>query len=285
MEIEEITLENAIEVPKSEPEETTEKLTQELAESLGQSKLGLSDKELEELIKNSVVGIFEKTGLKIQADDPIFAFILSHKGIADYYTKMIVGSLKDLPDQIGESIDEHLNDRLALLQIQFEQIGDNIDSNVNQVKTQLETQTLNLNNQIVANFGSLITEKTNEAKTIFGSMIEEKIAEAKNTLEATEVKLPQQSQSTQPNTTPNTTTVPQKGSNKLLSLFLISFTLLNSVIAGLTLFSVNKTSREDAYQMGLYKGFDEVKKTLPPKDAEKVQKIIVDRIDYELKTR
>ena len=62
-------------------------------------------------------------------------------------------------------------------------------------------------------------------------------------------------------------------------------TIINIAVSGFILTkSKQPEDKETAYQVGLYKGFEEVKK-IAPKEADKIQKIIISNIDNELKSK
>ena len=49
--------------------------------------------------------------------------------------------------------------------------------------------------------------------------------------------------------------------------------------------NVNNKSNEIAYQIGLYKGFETIKKEFDPKNSKKIETIIIESIDNELRNK
>jgi hypothetical protein len=219
-------------------------------------QFGLSDEEFNILVRNVILDSFDKLKIRLSTDDPIFAVIFAQKNVMDYYSIMITNSLNNVPKQIGNAIDDRLNELSENIQL----VGEAFDNELTQFKKEFSTQTLELNNQII---------------TGFNSFIDKKVTEIKNILEST-----------------NHQTKPifqaeKQGKDKfnfnIITLLLI---LLNLIITGIAFYSTNKDNmKEKPYLIGLFKGFEQVKKELPEKEANRVQSIVIDAIDKELKSK
>lgn len=221
-------------------------------------RFGLDDEQFNLLIRNVILDSFDKLRVRLSADDPIFSVILAQKSVMDYYSVMITNSLNQLPKQIGYSID----DKLEELSESVQGLGVALDNEISQFKKDFNTQALDLNNQII---------------TSFNTFIDSKITSIKEALDSVKTGTPDLPRSIEP----------PKEDKSIFNALILLFTLINITVAGLTLYTVHndKGEREEAYQMGLFKGFEQVKKTLPTKDADKVQTIIIEAIDNELKAR
>lgn len=220
------------------------------------NRLGLSDEQFNLLIRNVILDSFDKLRIRLSTDDPIFAVVLAQKSVMDYYSTMLTTSLNQLPKQIGYSIDGKLEELTESLQ----NLGSALDSEITQFKNDFNDQAIELNNQII---------------TSFNTFIDKKIAAIKETLDGVKIE----------KTSVQHQVEPRSKNKGKLNIAILLFTLVNLAIAGSTLYSVHKSNKEEAYQMGLFRGFEKVKKTLSAKDADKVQEIIVEAIDHELKTR
>ncbi|WP_317486340.1 hypothetical protein [Exercitatus varius] len=236
---------------------TNKELTATIEEKRTEIKerFGISDEEFDLLIRNVILDSFDKLKVRLSVDDPIFAVVLTQKNVMDYYVTMITNALNELPKRISYTLD----DRIESLGETISNISEAFDSELNSFKNDFSSQVFELNNQIVANFSTFIDKKLEEIKTA---------------LESVKIATP--------------TVEPKKASKSPINALILAFTAINIAIAGLTLFTVHKStsnSKEVAYQMGLFKGFEQVRKTFSPKDAERVQSIVIESIDNELKAR
>ncbi|NBI13701.1 hypothetical protein GVX81_08800 [[Haemophilus] felis] len=250
-------------------ETTTETKEQAELETLNQAieakkeeikeKFALDDEQFNVLIRNVILDSFDKLRIRLSEDDPIFAVILSQKSVMDYYALMITKSLNSIPKQISYTID----DKLEQLSEGIKTLGEALDKDVSEFKTSFNNQAIDVNNQIITSFNTFIDKKMAEIKAEFSEI------EAK--------------------TSPKTVESPRTDKSAFNALMFF-FLLVNIAIAGLTLYTVHNgkdstVRREQAYQMGLFKGFEKVRKILPSKEAEKVESTIIEAIDNELKTR
>lgn len=225
-------------------------------------QFGLNDEEFNLLIRSVILDSFDKLRIRLSADDPIFAVVLAQKNVMDYYASMITNALNSLPKQIGNAVDSRLEELSETINV----IGEAFDNELSEFKKSFTDQTLELNNQIISNFSTFIDKKLIEIKT------------------ALDKTSPQnQALSSQYQQFEN-----EKANKSIFKALILIFTLFNMAIAGLTLYTVyGKNTNKDeivAYQMGLFKGFEEVRKKLP-KEADKVQNIVIEAIDKELKAR
>lgn len=223
-------------------------------------QFGLNDEEFNLLIRSVILDSFDKLRIRLSADDPIFAVVLAQKNVMDYYASMITNALNSLPKQIGNAVDSRIEELGETINV----IGEAFDNELSEFKKSFSCQTLELNNQIIANFSTFIDKKLEEIKTALD-------------------KQPPQAQAL---SYQSTQIESEKSDKSLFNTLTFMFTLLNMAIAGLTLYTVYDKDKNDvaAYQMGLFKGFEQVRKVLP-KEADKVQNIVVEAIDKELKTR
>lgn len=239
----------------TETEITNESLSEaiEMKREEVKERFELDDEQFNLLIRNVILDSFDKLRIRLSEDDPIFAVILAQKSVMDYYALMITNSLNNLPKQIGNAVDSRLEKVGETINV----IGEAFDNELLEFKQSLKHQTLDLNNQIIASFSTFI---------------EEKIKEIKYALKGSESLDKPQAKST---------------GKSILSPLILVFTLLNIVIAGLTLYSLHNgnTKKETAYQMGLFRGFEQVRKVLPAKEADKAQTIVIEAIDKELKAK
>ncbi|MFQ0972248.1 hypothetical protein [Gilliamella sp. BG6] len=221
-------------------------------------QFGLSDEEFNILIRNVILDSFDKLKIRLSADDPIFAVIFAQKNVMDYYSIMITNSLNNIPKQIGNAIDSRLNELSENIQL----VGEAFDNELTEFKKEFSTQTLELNNQIIAGFNSFIDKK---------------VTEIKNTLEST-------NQQTKPLFQKE-----KEKQSKFINIILLVLILLNLTITGIVFYSTTQNKgyieKEKSYLTGLFKAFEQVKKELPEKEANKVQSIVIDAIDKELKSK
>lgn len=211
-------------------------------------RFNLTDDQFNILIKNVILDTYDKLKIRLSTDDPIFALIFSQKNVLDYYSLLITQSLNAIPTQIGNAIDdrlEELSDKIHLIGVAF-------DDELTTFKRDFNAQTLELNNNIITSFDKFIDKKIEALKKEF-----EKVTITNNNQ-------------------------PLAKNNQVVNKFIIFFTILNLIIIcfGFIYISNNK---ESSYQLGLFKGFEEVKKILPAEQSSKVESIIIDAIDKELR--
>lgn len=239
----------------TETEITNESLSEEIEMKREEVKehFGLDDEQFNLLIRNVILDSFDKLRIRLSEDDPVFAVILAQKSVMDYYALMITNSLNNLPKQIGNAVDSRLENLSEAISV----IGEAFDNELIEFKQSFRNQALDLNNQIISSFSTFIDEKIKEIKYALKSSESLDKPQAKST------------------------------GKSILSPLILVFTLLNIAIAGLTLYSVynGNTKKETAYQMGLFRGFEQVRKVLPAKEADKAQTIVIEAIDKELKTQ
>ena len=216
-------------------------------------RLSLNDEEFDQLIKNFIIDCFAKLHIKISTDDPILAVILSQKNVMEYYSTLITESLHAIPKQIGDVIDAKLQEKLDELSAGIGKALEVIDDAGTEMHTAFSKSVLDLNNQVITSLDSFSNKKIEEIKKSFESV------------------QPQKSQA--------------KSETPLLWI-LTGLTIINIAVSGfiLTKSKQPEKDKETAYQVGLYKGFEEVKK-IAPKEADKIQKIIISNIDNELKSK
>lgn len=228
----------------------------ELANSLDEKKeeikerFGFSDKEFNTLIKDVILDCFDKLKIRLSADDPIFAVVLSQKNVMDYYSIMITSALNNIPKQIGNAIDNNLDD----FSEKIRSIGEAFDNELAEFKNGLSTQTLELNNQIITSFNKFIDEKINSIK---------------NTLDSSN----------------NQYSITQLPKNKKITSFITIFShimLMGMMLTIIYIISINNKNQERAYQMGLFKAFQVIGQEFDQKSSKKIESIIIDSIDKEL---
>lgn len=212
------------------------------------NKFNLTDEQFNLLIKNVILDTYDKLKLRLSTDDPIFALILSQKNVLDYYSLLITQSLNAIPTQIGNAIDdrlEQLNEKIHLIGIAF-------DDELNAFKKGFNAETLELNNNIITSFDKFINKKIDELNQEFKKII-----------------------------IPNNQPMSGKN-NQTTNKIMIFIAILNLIIicCGFIYIGNNK---ESSYQLGLFKGFESVKKILPAEQSSKVESIIIDAIDEELR--
>lgn len=235
---------------------TTETDKVELTNSLDEKKeeikerFGFSDNEFNILIRDVILDCFDKLKIRLSADDPIFAVVLSQKNVMDYYSVMITSALNNIPKQIGNAIDGNLDD----FSEKIRSIGEAFDNELNEFKSGLSSQTLELNNQIITSFNRFIDEKINGIKNTLDS--------SKNQYSITQ--LPK--------------------NNKIASVITIfsNIMLMGMMLTIIYIISINNKNQEKAYQMGLFKSFQIIEKEFDQKSSKKIESIIIDSIDKEL---
>ena len=222
-------------------------------------RLSLNDEEFDQLIKNFIIDCFAKLHIKISTDDPILAVILSQKNVMEYYSTLITESLHAIPKQIGDVIDAKLQEKLDELSAGIGKALEVIDDAGTEMHTAFSKSVLDLNNQVITSLDSFSNKKIEEIKKSFESV------------------QPQKSQAK--------SEVLNKSKNPLLWI-LTGLIIINIAVSGFILTNSKQPEKdkETAYQVGLYKGFEEVKK-IAPKEADKIQKIIISNIDNELKSK
>ena len=221
-------------------------------------RLSLNDEEFDQLIRNFIIDCFAKLHIKISTDDPILAVILSQKNVMEYYSTLITESLHAIPKQIGDVIDAKLQEKLDELSAGIGKALEVIDDAGTEMHTAFSKSVLDLNNQVITSLDSFSNQKIEEIKKSFESV------------------QPQKSQAK--------SEVLNKSKTPLLWV-LTGLTIINIAVSGFILTkSKQPEDKETAYQVGLYKGFEEVKK-IAPKEADKIQKIIISNIDNELKSK
>lgn len=211
-------------------------------------RFNLTDEQFNILIKNVILDTYDKLKIRLSTDDPIFALIFSQKNVLDYYSLLITQSLNAIPTQIGNAID----DRLEQLSEKIQSIGIAFDDELNDFKNGFNAETLELNNNIITSFDKFINKKIDELNQEFKKII-----------------------------IPNNQRAPIKNSqttNKIM----IFITILNLIIVCFGFIYINN-NKESSYQLGLFKGFEAVKKMLPAEQSSKVESIIIDAIDKELR--
>lgn len=213
----------------------------------------LNDEQFDSMIRDVILKSFDKLRIRLTEDDPIFAVVLAQKSVMDYYATMIADSLKNISKQIENAVDS----RIENIDEAINKVGENFDIELEQFKKSFNSQALELNNQIIASFSKFTDEKLHQIKTELSTI------EAKR----------------------NESLESSKENKSVFNGLMFVFLLINIAIAGLTLFSVNtgKETKETAYQIGLFNGFQQVRKVLPPKEADKVERIVIEAIDKELK--
>lgn len=230
--------------------ETTESITNEIEAQREEikAKLELDDEAFDILIKDTIIASFAELSVKIKPDDPIFAVILSQKKVMNYYTHIIAEALKATPREIGNILDEKADEIIELAA----NIGSALDDFHTEFMNDVQNKSLEVNNAIIASFDKFIDKK---------------IKELKNTITQTQP----------PNVTSNA-----KHTNTILLIFLLMLGILNAGLVGFIAFGKGNKSAEVLYQKGLIEGFQKVRKELPTKDADKVEKIIIESIDKRL---
>ncbi len=215
------------------------------------AKLGLDDEAFDILIKDTIIASFAELSVRIKADDPIFAVILSQKKVMNYYTHIIAEALKATPREIGNVIDQKAEEISSLAA----KIGEALDEFHTEFLTDLQSKSLEINNSIITSFDKFIDKKIEDFKNA--------VNQAKPaTIQATN----------------------DKQTNIVLLVFLLILGIINAGLAGYIAFIKNDDqSKEIAYQKGLFEGFQKTRKELSAKDADKVEKIIIEAIDRKLK--
>lgn len=232
-------------------EETTESIADEIEAQREEikAKLGLDDEAFDILIKETIIASFAELSVKIKPDDPIFAVILSQKKVMNYYTYIIAEALKATPREIGNILNEKADELKELAAT----LGSALDEFHTEFMNDVQSKSLEVNNSIIASFDKFIDKK---------------IEELKNTIAQTK-----------PATAPNN----DKQTNTVLLIFLLVLAILNAGLVGFIAFgNSNNKSAEVQYQKGLIDGFSKVRKELSAKDADKVEKIIIESIDKRL---
>ncbi|MDG6896398.1 hypothetical protein [Volucribacter amazonae] len=232
---------------------TVEKISDEIETQREEikAKLGLDDQAFDILIKDTIIASFAELSIRIKADDPIFAVILSQKKVMNYYTHIIAEALKATPREIGNVIDQKAEDISSLAA----KIGEALDEFHTEFLTDLQSKSLEINNSII---------------TSFDKFIDKKIEDFKNALNQAKP------------TTIQTTN--DKQTNIVLLVFLLILGIINTgLVSYIAFIKNNDQSKEIAYQKGLLDGFQKTRKELSAKDADKVEKIIIESIDRKLK--
>ena len=176
----------------------------------------------------------------------------------EYYSTLITESLHAIPKQIGDVIDAKLQEKLDELSAGIGKALEVIDDAGTEMHTAFSKSVLDLNNQVITSLDSFSNKKIEEIKKSFESV------------------QPQKSQAK--------SEVLNKSKTPLLWI-LTGLTIINIAVSGFILTkSKQPEDKETAYQVGLYKGFEEVKK-IAPKEADKSKKIIISNIDNELKPK
>lgn len=233
---------------------TTESITNEIESQREEikTKLGLDDEAFDILIKDTIIASFAELNVKIKADDPIFAVILSQKKVMNYYTHIIAEALKATPREIGNVIDQKA-DEIKELASTFHTYLEEFHT---EFMSDVQTKSLEVNNSIIASFDKFIDKK---------------IEELKNTISQTK---------------PATPTNNNKQTSTVLLIFLLVLAIINVGLVGFIAFGNNgNKSMEVLYQKGLIEGFQKTRKELSTKDADKVEKIIIESIDNQLKNK
>lgn len=239
-------------------EEITEIATQEQIENELEeqredikTKLGLDDEAFDILIKETILASYAELSIRIKPDDPIFAVILSQKKVMNYYTKIIAEALKVTPREIGNIIDQKA-DEFKELAATF---GTLIEEFHDEFLADLQNKSLEINNSIIA---------------AFDKFVDKKIEEIKETVSSIQVK-------------PTATQTNDKQTHFIFLLLIIILVIVNIGLTGFIAFGNNSDkSKEVQYQKGLIDGFSKVRKELSAKDADKVEKIIIESIDKRL---
>lgn len=233
---------------------TTESIANEIESQREEikTKLGLDDEAFDILIKDTIIASFAELNVKIKADDPIFAVILSQKKVMNYYTHIIAEALKATPREIGNVIDQKA-DEIKELASTFHTYLEEFHT---EFMSDVQTKSLEVNNSIIASFDKFIDKK---------------IEELKNTISQTK---------------PATPINNNKQISTVLLIFLLVLAIINVGLVGFIAFGNNgNKSMEVLYQKGLIEGFQKTRKELSTKDADKVEKIIIESIDNQLKNK
>lgn len=241
------------EITNQETDVTTEKKIADEVEAQREeikTKLGLDDEAFDILIKDTIIASFAELSVRIRADDPIFAVILSQKKVMNYYTHIIAEALKATPREIGNVIDQKAEDIGSLAA----KIGEALDEFHTEFLTDLQSKSLEINNSII---------------TSFDKFIDKKIEDFKNAINQAKPATIQ--------------TTNDKQTNIVLLVSLLLLGIINAGLAGYIAFKNDDQSKEIAYQKGLLEGFQKTRKELSAKDADKVEKIIIEAIDRKLK--
>ena len=239
-------------------EEITEIATQEQIENELEeqredikTKLGLDNEAFDILIKETILASYAELSIRIKPDDPIFAVILSQKKVMNYYTKIIAEALKVTPREIGNIVDQKA-DEFKELAATF---GTLIEEFHDEFLADLQNKSLEINNSIIA---------------AFDKFVDKKIEEIKETVSSIQVK-------------PTATQTNDKQTHFIFLLLIIILVIVNIGLTGFIAFGNNSDkSKEVQYQKGLIDGFSKVRKELSAKDADKVEKIIIESIDKRL---
>lgn len=232
---------------------TPEQIENELEEQREdiKTKLGLDDEAFDILIKDTILASYAELSIRIKPDDPIFAVILSQKKVMNYYTKIIAEALKVTPREIGNIINQKA-DEFKELAATF---GTLIDEFHDEFLADLQNKSLEINNSIIAAFDKFVDKKIEEIKKAVSSI------EAK----------------------PAITQTNDKQTHFIFLLLIMILAIVNIGLTGFIAFgkSADK-SKEIQYQKGLIEGFQDVRKELTARDADKVERIIIQAIDKQL---
>lgn len=169
----------------------------------------------------------------------------------NYYTKIIAEALKVTPREIGNIVDQKA-DEFKELAATF---GTLIDEFHDEFLADLQNKSLEINNSIIAAFDKFVDKKIEEIKKAVSSI------EAK----------------------PAITQTNDKQTHFIFLLLIMILAIVNIGLTGFIAFgkSADK-SKEIQYQKGLIEGFQDVRKELTAKDADKVERIIIQAIDKQL---
>lgn len=238
------------------------------------AKLGLDDESFDILIKETILASFSQSGARMKPDDPIFAVVLSQKNVMKYYTKIIADALKETPRAIGDVIDDRINSLIETAG----KLGSGLDNFYDELLKGLQEKSLEVNNNLITSIDKFFEKKLTEVKKEIQSIEinasqPQKLAQ-NNAVEQVKAKFEEELK--------QASNKPKKSIQPVLLAFIVILMLLNLGLTGYSMQNKN-AGIEERYQRGLIDGFQAVRKELPTKDADKVEKIIVDSIDKRLR--
>ncbi len=209
-------------------------------------ELNITDADFDLLVKEMIVEVYARTGLRITEKDPIFAVLLTNKKIIDYNFNALNKSLEAMPEMIGDA----LTDSLEKLNTTGEIIGSTLQT---------------FSDELESNLKIINLKARDDLETKLLSSVESITKELKETKQQTKPKAPL--------------------FTKIALIFTIILLILNMGLTGY-IFKTSTPATENIeykYNLGLLKGYNELKSTLSSKDYQKVEKTLNRAIDSELK--
>lgn len=234
----------------------TETTTNDLEEAIEtkreaiKERLNINDDVFDILIKDTILQCFSSLKIRIEADDPIFAVLLSQERVMKYYSSLISNALKDVPHQISNKIDHKLREAENIT----ESFNEELITFKTDFEASLKNKVIDLNNTIITSFDKFIDNKTSELDKTLQNIKVQSVESSNN-----------------------------KQNNLLSKLFIIALLIINIALTAVSMTNTSKNI-EVQYQKGLIDGFSEIRKTLNAKDADNVEKIIIQSIDKRLQS-